>query len=76
MADPWLEQLAVDYDEDQHWIVLRRGRLRIACNLGERRVRGSKRPPARCCSVGVLPTSTPTAGTLPGQHSVVIVRTS
>ncbi len=36
MADPWLDHLAVDYDEGERWIVLRRGRLRIACNLGER----------------------------------------
>ncbi|OMC43140.1 malto-oligosyltrehalose trehalohydrolase [Mycobacterium sp. IS-1264] len=34
LADPWLDHLAVDYDEEQAWIVLRRGRLRIACNLG------------------------------------------
>ena len=35
MADPWLDHLAVDYDEDERWIVLRRGRLRIVCNLGD-----------------------------------------
>ncbi|ABK68344.1 MULTISPECIES: malto-oligosyltrehalose trehalohydrolase [Mycobacterium avium complex (MAC)] len=34
LADPWLEHLTVDYDEDQRWIVLARGRLRIVCNLG------------------------------------------
>ncbi|OBA60860.1 malto-oligosyltrehalose trehalohydrolase [Mycobacterium sp. 1100029.7] len=34
LADPWLEQLAVDYDEERRWIVLSRGQLRIACNLG------------------------------------------
>ena len=34
LADPWLDELAVDYDEDERWIVLRRGRLRVACNLG------------------------------------------
>jgi maltooligosyltrehalose trehalohydrolase len=34
MADPWLEHLTVDYDEDERWITLRRGGLRIACNLG------------------------------------------
>ncbi|MEY8016668.1 malto-oligosyltrehalose trehalohydrolase [Mycobacterium servetii] len=33
LTDPWLDHLVVDYDEDEHWIVLRRGRLRIACNL-------------------------------------------
>ncbi len=34
MADPWLGDLTVDYDEGERWIVLRRGRLRVACNLG------------------------------------------
>ena len=34
LADPWLDHLVVDYDEDQHWIILRRNRLMIACNLG------------------------------------------
>jgi maltooligosyltrehalose trehalohydrolase len=34
LADPWLDHLVVDYDESQHWIVLRRNRLAIACNLG------------------------------------------
>ncbi len=34
MADPWLTHLAVDYDEQQRWIVVRRGPIAIACNLG------------------------------------------
>ncbi|OBF47862.1 malto-oligosyltrehalose trehalohydrolase [Mycobacterium sp. 852002-50816_SCH5313054-b] len=34
LADPWLEHLTVDYDEEQRWISLHRGGLRIACNLG------------------------------------------
>jgi maltooligosyltrehalose trehalohydrolase len=38
MADPWLEHLVVDYDEDQAWIIVGRGRLRIACNLSTDRV--------------------------------------
>ncbi|MGF2944126.1 DUF3459 domain-containing protein, partial [Mycobacterium sp. Lab-001] len=38
LADPWLDHLAVDYDEDERWIVVRRGRLRIACNLGAQAV--------------------------------------
>lgn len=33
LADPWLDHLVVDYDEEQRWIVVRRGALRIACNL-------------------------------------------
>jgi maltooligosyltrehalose trehalohydrolase len=35
LADPWLEHLVVDYNEDKRWIVLRRGALAIACNLGD-----------------------------------------
>jgi maltooligosyltrehalose trehalohydrolase len=34
LADPWLEHLAVDYDEELRWIALCRGQLRIVCNLG------------------------------------------
>lgn len=34
LADPWLTNLRVDYDEDARWIVLRRGGLAITCNLG------------------------------------------
>jgi maltooligosyltrehalose trehalohydrolase len=33
LADPWLEHLIIDYDEDQQWISVRRGRLHIVCNL-------------------------------------------
>lgn len=34
LADPWLPHLTVDYDEDQQWLVMRRGSLHIACNIG------------------------------------------
>ena len=33
-ADPWLEHLVVDYDEEMQWVVMRRGSISIACNLG------------------------------------------
>ncbi len=39
LADPWLEHLTVDYDEDQGWIAMARGRLRIVCNLSAEPVR-------------------------------------
>lgn len=39
LADPWLERLTVDYDEDQGWIAVSRGRLRIVCNLSAGEVR-------------------------------------
>ena len=34
IADPWLEHLAIDYDEAERWLVMRRGALSIACNVG------------------------------------------
>ena len=34
LADPWLDHLETAFDERSHWIVLRRGALSIACNLG------------------------------------------
>ncbi|WP_099023104.1 malto-oligosyltrehalose trehalohydrolase [Mycolicibacterium palauense] len=35
LADFWLDHLGVDYDEAQRWMLLRRGGLRLACNLGD-----------------------------------------
>ncbi len=32
--DPWLDHLRIDYDEDQRWLVMHRGKFAIACNLG------------------------------------------
>ena len=34
LADSWLDHMRVDYDEDKRWIVMHRGGLAIACNLG------------------------------------------
>ncbi|MBJ7387029.1 MAG: malto-oligosyltrehalose trehalohydrolase, partial [Mycolicibacterium sp.] len=72
MADPWLDDLGVDYDEDAGWIVLRRGALAIACNL-------SVDPVSVPVSGEVLLAwDEPRAGDtleLPG-HSFAVVRTS
>lgn len=38
LADPWLDHLRIDYDEDARWFVMRRGAFAIACNLGEKGV--------------------------------------
>lgn len=38
LTDPWLENLTVDYDEAERWIVLHRGALRVVCNLSENEV--------------------------------------
>jgi maltooligosyltrehalose trehalohydrolase len=34
MADPWLPDLTAEVDEDRRWILMCRGRIGIACNLG------------------------------------------
>jgi maltooligosyltrehalose trehalohydrolase len=34
LADPRLDQVHVDYDEDARWLLVHRGQLRIAANLG------------------------------------------
>jgi maltooligosyltrehalose trehalohydrolase len=39
MGDRWLEHLTIDYNEDERWIAVSRGRLRIVCNLGAEPVR-------------------------------------
>ena len=33
MADPWLDDLKIDFDEDERWLVMHRGSLAIACNM-------------------------------------------
>ncbi|SPM37032.1 1,4-alpha-glucan branching enzyme [Mycobacterium rhizamassiliense] len=33
LANPWLNNVTVDYDEELAWIILSRGQLRIVCNL-------------------------------------------
>jgi malto-oligosyltrehalose trehalohydrolase len=38
LTDPRLDQLSADFDENARWIIARRGRLRIAANLGARPV--------------------------------------
>lgn len=71
MADPWLEHLAVDYDEDRRWIAMRRGALVIGCNLGP--------DPVTVPFVGEVvlawgqPQAFPTATVLEG-HSFAILR--
>ena len=35
LADPRFDLVRVDYDEDARWLLIHRGRLRIAANLGE-----------------------------------------
>lgn len=41
LLDPRLDQMWVDYNEDEKWLVVRRGQLRIVANLDNRVVRVS-----------------------------------
>lgn len=71
LADPWLDHLRIDFDERQHWIVMHRGALAVACNLGA--------TPADVPVTGevVLAWDQPIVGettVLPG-HSFAILRT-
>lgn len=34
LADPWLDNLRIDFDEDARWFVMHRGGFDIVCNLG------------------------------------------
>jgi maltooligosyltrehalose trehalohydrolase len=36
LTDPRLDRVHADFDEDARWLLVRRGRLRIAANLGGR----------------------------------------
>ena len=38
LSDPWLDEVDVDIDEIARTVVLHRGRLRVACNLGGEKV--------------------------------------
>ncbi|WKG06304.1 malto-oligosyltrehalose trehalohydrolase [Mycolicibacterium sp. HK-90] len=73
LADPWLDHMSIEFDEEQRWIVLHRGALAIACNLDTE--------PVSVPVTGELvlawdePAPGPTATTLPG-HSFAIVRTA
>lgn len=70
-ADPWLDQLRVEFDEADRWIVMHRGAFAVACNLGEQPVA------VPVTGAPVLWSAAPQAGTdattLPG-HSFAILR--
>ena len=34
LADPWLDRMSIDFDEEERWIIQHRGAVSIACNLG------------------------------------------
>ncbi len=72
LGDFWLDHMEVDYDEDARWIVLYRGRLAIACNLGPDPVAVPATGPV------VYAWGTPrvdSAGTALDGHSFAVLRT-
>jgi maltooligosyltrehalose trehalohydrolase len=52
LTDPRLHQVRVDFDEDARWLLIQRGRLRIAANLGDAEARLPLRPPASAADAG------------------------
>ena len=73
MADPWLTHLAVDYDEEQRWIAMRRGRITIVCNLGTEEV---SVPATGEFLLGWGERAIGTHTTRLSGHSVVVLRTA
>lgn len=71
LADPWLPHLDIEFDEAQRWIVLHRGRIAIACNLGAKTV--SVPAAGELLLSWGAPTISPESTRLPG-HSVAILR--
>jgi malto-oligosyltrehalose trehalohydrolase len=55
LADPRLDRVSADFDEDARWLLVRRGRLRIAANLGTEPVQLALGQPG----TGVLAASSP-----------------
>jgi maltooligosyltrehalose trehalohydrolase len=73
LADPWLDHLVVDFDEDQQWILMGRGDLVIACNLGTQPVT------VPVAGEDVLAWGTPKVGsqsTMLDGHTFAILRTA
>ena len=71
LADPWLDHLRIDYDEDARWFVMHRGAFAIACNFGEAEVDVPVTGEA-VLSWGEPQTATDT--TRLGGHSVAVLR--
>src|SRR5262249_14470538 len=70
LTDPRLDRVTADFNEDSRWLLARRGRLRIAANLGSLPVRLALGEPG----TGVLAASGP--GIAIDQDTVTIPRTA
>ncbi|MDD7812713.1 malto-oligosyltrehalose trehalohydrolase [Mycobacterium sp. CSUR Q5927] len=73
LADPCLSHLEVDYDEDQHWIAMRRGRITVVGNLNEDAVVVPVR--GELLLAWGVPTFESDTTRLPG-HSVAVLQTA
>jgi maltooligosyltrehalose trehalohydrolase len=73
LADPWLDNLRIDYDENKRWFVMHRGALAIACNLGPEPV--DLPVPGDVVLAWDEPTVTDQATRVVG-HSVAVLRTA
>ncbi|MCG5215970.1 malto-oligosyltrehalose trehalohydrolase [Streptosporangium sp. KLBMP 9127] len=73
LTDPRLDQIKVDYDEDDRWLVMHRGSLRVAANLGPAVVR-LQLPRARILLASDEDIVLDEDLVLPG-HSLAILRT-
>jgi maltooligosyltrehalose trehalohydrolase len=71
LADPWLDDLRIEYDEEQRWIVMHRGALAVACNLGE----ASATVPVAGSVVLAWDEPTVSQSTVLPGHSFVVLRT-
>lgn len=72
LADPWLDHLRIDYDEDARWFVMHRGSIAVVCTLGGTPV------DVPVTGEAVLSWGTPEVGpssTRMGGHSVTVMRT-
>lgn len=73
LADPCLSHLEVDYDEDQRWIAMRRGRITVVGNLNEDAVVVPVR--GELLLARGVPTFESDTTRLPG-HSVAVLQTA
>ena len=73
LADPWLGHLRIDFDEDHRWIVMHRGSLAFACNMGPEPVSVAVAGPVllECGEIRAGVDSTELAA-----HSVAVIRSS
>ncbi|MFN3006490.1 malto-oligosyltrehalose trehalohydrolase [Mycolicibacterium wolinskyi] len=72
LADPWLDHMRIEFDEAQRWIVMQRGALSIACNLGAEAV---KIPVTGEVVLAWDEPGTESGMTVLGGHSFAILRT-